>query len=103
MRGISEERLRKIARETHDSDDTNMIVLSVFDMLIGECKELNAWKPIDGNTPKDRLILVYAPCCDGLGDLITTCLWHDDAGFCIDMIREPTHWADLPTLPKAKL
>ena len=47
MRGISEDRLRKIANETHDSDDTNMPVLSLLDMLIAECQELNPWMTLD--------------------------------------------------------
>ena len=98
MKGISEERLKALYGEYQTPMESNLIL-----MLLKGCEELNDWKPIDENTPKDRLILVYAPCCDGLGDLITTCLWHDDAGFCIDMIREPTHWQELPPLPKEKL
>lgn len=47
MRGISEDRLRKIANETHDSDDTNMPVLSLLDMLMAECKELNPWMTLE--------------------------------------------------------
>jgi len=43
MRGISEERLKQIAHETHDSDDTNLPVLSLLDLLISECKERNHW------------------------------------------------------------
>ena len=41
MEGISKERLIEIANQTHDSDDTNHIVLSLFDYLICECKELD--------------------------------------------------------------
>ena len=40
MRWIPEERLKEIAHQTHDSDDTNMPVLSLLDMLIAECREL---------------------------------------------------------------
>lgn len=47
MRGISEERLQQIANQTHDSDDTNHIVLSFLDYLLSECTELNPWLPID--------------------------------------------------------
>ena len=40
MRGISEGRLREIANQTHESDDTNHAVLSLLDYLLSECKEL---------------------------------------------------------------
>ena len=44
---VSEERLKQIAHETHDSDDTNLPVLSLLDLLISECKELNPWMTLD--------------------------------------------------------
>ena len=48
MIGISKERLVQIANETHDSDDTNMAVLSLLDMLIKECRELQEpWMTLD--------------------------------------------------------
>ena len=47
MRGISEVRLKQIAHETHDSDDTNLPVLSLLDLLISECQELNTWMTLD--------------------------------------------------------
>jgi hypothetical protein len=43
--------------------------------------------------PKDgRTIIVYAPPLDGLEAIVSLCAWHNDAGFCIDELREPTHW-----------
>jgi hypothetical protein len=59
MIGISKERLIQIAYETHDSDDTNIAILSLLDMLINECQELAPWLPISENTPKDRYILIF--------------------------------------------
>lgn len=47
MIGISKERLVQIANETHDSDDTNMAVLSLLGMLTKECRELDSWMPIN--------------------------------------------------------
>jgi len=44
---VSEERLKQIAHETHDSDDGNLPVLSLLDMLIAECKEPNPWMTLD--------------------------------------------------------
>ena len=98
MRGISEERLMKIANETHDSDDTNMIVLSLLDMLLDECKELNPWLPIDNNTPQNRRLLLFYP---GLGIHVGARL--SDGNFCIeayDMDTTPTHYQELPEDPK---
>ena len=102
MRGISEERLRKIARETHDSDDTNMIVLSVFDMLIGECEELNTWKPIDENTPKDHHILLlseYNVAVEGYFTALDGGCWVDGINY---KAIKPKFWQELPPLPKEK-
>jgi Lar family restriction alleviation protein len=53
------------------------------------------WQPID-TAPKDRPILVYAPGREGLPALFAECQWHPDAGFCVDKIREPTLWTELP-------
>lgn len=58
------------------------------------------WMPINKDTPKDRLILVFAPGVDGLEDLYSVCKWHEDAGFCIDEIRQPTLWFDIPRVPE---
>jgi hypothetical protein len=99
MKVITEKRLREIANQTHDSDDTNHIVLSLFDYLIAECKELNPWLPIDENTPKDKNILVYAPPYQDLQSLQQVCKWHESAGFCIDELRTPTHYQELPEAP----
>lgn len=54
------------------------------------------WKLIDENTPKDRDILVYAPPYEDLKELYSVCRWHEDAGFCIDELREPTLWCEIP-------
>ena len=57
------------------------------------------WQPIE-TAPKDRsLFLVWAPGRDGLGPMFSLCAWHPDAGFCIDELREPTHWMPLPPSP----
>lgn len=54
-------------------------------------------KPLDENTPKDRLIIVFAPGKEfDLPDMISFVQWHPDAGFYIDELRYPTHWIDIP-------
>lgn len=57
------------------------------------------WQPIE-TAPKDRAILVWAPGRDGLSPLHSVCIWHPDAGFCIDELREPKYWMHLPEPPK---
>ena len=60
------------------------------------------WRPIE-EAPKDgTLVLVYAPEREGLQAICCPCAYRPDAGFCIDEIREPTHFMPLPAAPKAK-
>ena len=64
---------------------------------------MSEWQPIE-TAPRDRTILVCAPGNDPrfwshLPNLICTCRWHEDAGFCVDEVREPTHWMPLPADP----
>ena len=56
MRGIREERLKEIA-----ADSIPQVRFVVEALLARECNELNDWKPIDGNTPRDVVFLLYYP------------------------------------------
>jgi hypothetical protein len=56
------------------------------------------WQPIE-TAPKDKLIIVWAPPREGLSGFVTCCQWHEDAGFCVDEIRVPTHWRPMPLPP----
>ena len=64
--------------------------------------EASGWRPIS-EAPKDgTLFLAYAaPGQHDLPELYSLCAWHPDAGFCIDELREPTHWRPLPAPPSA--
>ncbi len=53
------------------------------------------WHPIH-TAPHDRRIVVYAPSAHGLPAMVSMCEWHPDAGFCVDELREPTHWTEIP-------
>lgn len=97
MRGISEDRLRKIANETHDSDDTNMPVLSLLDMLMAECQELNPWLSIDENTPKDRELLLYYPNMFRSNKKIIGYAFERNVS---PMHGHPTHYQELPDDPE---
>ena len=46
--------------------------------------------------PKDRLTLVYCPKYEGLPEMLAVCKWHDDAGFCVDELRSPNLFAEIP-------
>ncbi len=49
--------------------------------------------------PKDGTeIVVYCPSAHGIRHMASICAWHADAGFCVDELREPTHWMPLPIL-----
>ena len=91
--GVSKERLETILDTIrHDAfGREHNLILS----LLNDCKELHPWQPID-DAPKDRDIAVYAPSYQGLPSMVSKCKWHDDAGFCIDELRQPTHWCELP-------
>lgn len=53
-----------------------------------------AWYPIE-DAPKYELILVWCPPREGLSELFALCQWHEDAGFCVDELREPKMFAYL--------
>jgi len=57
-----------------------------------------AWQPIE-TALRDRMIWVYAPAYEGLPEIVGPCRWHDDAGFCVDELRSPTHWHLMPSPP----
>jgi hypothetical protein len=50
------------------------------------------WRTDFENAPKDEIIWVWCPARDGLSAMTSLCQWHEDAGFCVDEIREPTLW-----------
>lgn len=87
MRGITEKSLRHVMK-MHDMDDSKTSL--IFSHLFNECTELNAWQPIDENTPNDRELWLYYHTklmCIGMFNTISY-------GF------KPTHWQELPEDPK---
>jgi len=54
--GISKEDLKyKLSTLYWSTDDCNQLITA----MMCECKELDPWLPIDENTPKDRMILIW--------------------------------------------
>jgi hypothetical protein len=62
----------------------------------------DTWQPIKTAPTDGSLFLVWAPEYVGLPSIYSLCAYHPDAGFCIDELREPTHWMPLPEPPKGK-
>lgn len=59
----------------------------------------NGWRPIE-TAPRDGIeFVVYCPGAHGIKHMASLCAWHEDAGFCVDELREPTHWQPLPPPP----
>ncbi len=57
------------------------------------------WQTIETAPTDGTLIQVWAPSAHGLPAMHSLCTYHPDAGFCIDELREPTHWMPLPLAP----
>ncbi len=86
MRGIAEERLKEVFSKLYWTTNDEK---ELFTALLSECTELNAWQPIDENTPKDRdLVLYFSPNKKWVGSLGR------------DWPFAPTHWQELPKDPK---
>lgn len=101
MIGISKERLVQIANETHDSDDTNMAVLSLLDMLIKECQELQEpWTPIDESTPKDRELLLFFPERSEFNLTANKQIAICNDSYLNHCFIKPTHYQELPDDPE---
>lgn len=57
------------------------------------------WRPIS-TAPKDGTrILVYAAEREGLPAFQCVAAWHTDGGWCVDELREATHWHPLLAPP----
>lgn len=90
MRGISEERLKEVFSWFYWPSDAEK---KFFESLLSECTELNAWHPIDENTPKNRNLMLYFP----TGPIN----WRKWVGHSnSDWPFPPTHWQELPKDPK---
>ena len=97
MKGITEERLKEVFSKLYWSRNDEK---ELFNALLSECTELNAWQPIDENTPKDKNILVYDP---GYGQLVV--IWSEFYNCWITVFgggltHPPTYWQELPEDPK---
>lgn len=104
MEGISKGTLLKLLDGNHEYKMSNPYINAqrkILIALIGHCKELDPWLPIDENTPKDRHILIMVE-----GVVVeaywSTYHWVSDfpnySGGVYGL--QPTHWKELPEDPK---
>jgi hypothetical protein len=61
------------------------------------------WKPIESAPTDGTLILVWCASRDGLPGMYSLCRYHPNAGFCVDELRYPTYWMELPEAPLKKI
>ena len=99
MRGINEANILKILSSRYAED--GFVPVS---MLLNAIEELNDWKPIDENTPKDcqiSLLTEYNTAVVGYFDVRKGCFWANG----INRIYKitPKAWQYLPTLPKEEV
>ena len=101
MRGISEEWIRKTLETVRkDIDSPGMVHIEIaLENLLLNCYELNNWKPINENTPKDRHILLLTDHDVAIEGYFMS----PDVGYWIECVTftviYPTHWQELPPLP----
>lgn len=61
--------------------------------------EAALWQPIE-TAPRDGgVVIVRTNSVEGLPAFATCCAYHPDAGWCVDDLRECTHWRPLPPPP----
>ena len=86
MRGITEGSLRHVMK-MHDMDDSKTSL--IFSHLCNECKELNAWQPIE-TAPLNKPIRLFKKAG-----------YQYEGAIMIESHRDFfTHWQELPEDPK---
>ena len=93
----------ELAGDTTDEDQRDFEVSSVERaraVLSASQPAPQPWRPIE-TAPKDgTVVLVFAEERQGLPAFQCTAAHHKDAGWCVDELREVTHWMPLPTPPQ---
>jgi len=98
---VSEDEIRAYVDETwrlFESDASAALTAYESHLQAKGLAVVPGWQPIE-SAPTDILILVYCPSYQGLNAIVCCCQWHEDAGFCVDELRSPSHWTPLPAPP----
>ena len=53
------------------------------------------WQPIETAKPDGSLVWVYVAAYDGLPAFQAVASYHPDTGWCVDELRDVTHWMPL--------
>ena len=108
MRGISEERLKVLFDDYQHKFLYSQLekmyephaIMNILHMLVDECKELNAWQPIE-TAPKDKpVLIIFNDAYLEVARLVNG-VWisNDGLDYCYGQDM-PTHWQELPEDPK---
>lgn len=92
-------------RPESENAPTNIGLRAALDKVRAAlAKPAEEWHVGMESAPRDETIWVWCPEREGLSSMISLCQWHDDAGFCVDELRTPTHWRLLqkPSPPLAR-
>lgn len=65
-----------------------------------ESADRAAWQPIETAPTDGTVVYVYASPYEGLPGFVAIAGYHPDAGWCVDELRDVTHWR-LPPAPPA--
>lgn len=95
--------LREEGWELPGTDDEEVTTIWLQDELLDAVNKLIAarqWQPIETAPTDGTRILAYAAAYDDLPAFQTIAAYHPDGGWCVDELREVTHWKPLGEGPQ---
>ena len=93
----------ELAGDTTDEDQRDFEVSSVeraLAVLSASQPAPSPWRLIETAPTDGTVVLVFAAERDGPAAFQCTAAYHEDAGWCVDELREVTHWMPLPPAPQ---
>ena len=84
--------------ECTDCDAQGPVVVGLDAATSAWNRRADDWQPIE-TAPEDRLVMVWASPRDDLPGFVTIAQWNEWAGWCVDELRDTTHWRPLPKGP----
>lgn len=95
MKGISEKKLREWKRKARQHGLDGIKSDELLNLIIEDCEELNAWKPIETIPHDIRVLLFYTKYGVHAGTFKSEYqqYWAND--LCVPIKEQPTHWQEL--------
>lgn len=90
------------ARNVESLGDTSRWFLELETELRRIAALSTGWQPIATAPTTGELVLLWAAEREGLAAFVTIGAYHPSAGWCVDELREVTHWQPLPAPPETK-